>query len=445
MKRFLILLLTLICAFSFSLAFIACDTPDDDGGANNEGANNGEVENGGENNGGGNNGGANHPDGPNDEIPFACTYQDGGYVITGIGNVSGYDIVIPDELDGVPVTKIADSAFANSFITKVTIGKNVTDIGVKAFYYSDLKEVVFGENVINLGKECFAYSKLTEVTIPSKMTEIAESAFYRCYYLKKAVIPDSVTLIKKNAFANSGSSSVGKELVIEGANNIVEIEDNAFDNSAITTFNFPDTLKVIRSSAFSASKLKNVVLPEQLTTVTAELFKSCSMLESITLNKNLQSIGASAFKFCVNLKTINFAENGSLTEIGTGSFYGCTSLTIVEIPDYVTRLGVNSFAKCTGLEKMIIGTGVNFIGAGSFSYNYEYYINKEPYDSSYRMLDYLEFKSPENWIQSTNEGTTASDFWWPPDTPENTAKHYHNRSFFHWMKGTQLPKNASAS
>ncbi len=437
MKKILILFLSIICIFSLTLGFIACDEPTP---PSNPGENSGGNEDGGDNDGQGQ-----HPNGPTDTIPFACTYQDGAYTITGIGNVSGFEIAIPDQIDGVPVTKIGASAFANSIITKVTIGNNVTEIGEKAFYYSDLKEIIFGENVTSLGKECFSYSKLTEVSIPEKLTEISESAFFRCYYLKKAVIPDNVTVIKNKAFANSGSSSVGKKLVIEGGNKLVEIGENAFENCAISSFNFVDTIEIIRSTAFSTSKIEEVVLPKKLKNLNSDVFNGCSMLKSVTLNTELESIGASVFKNCGQLSTLNFAENGKLSSIGNGSFYGCSALKLLEIPDSVQRLEVSAFAKCTGLEKVIIGTGVSFIGAGCFSYDYENYVNDEPYNSDYRMLDYLEFKSPDNWIQSTNPGASQSELWWPADTPENTAKHYHTRRFFNWMKGTQVEKTSSTN
>ena len=66
---------------------------------------------------------------------------------------------IPSLIEGIPVTKIGNSAFAYSEITSITIPEGVTDIGERAF------------------NSC---KNLKKITIPSSVASIGDFAFYMC-------------------------------------------------------------------------------------------------------------------------------------------------------------------------------------------------------------------------------------------------------------------------
>lgn len=415
MKKIFTLLLTLICLVCYTAFFVACD---DEGVPPTPTPT------------------------PEPSQPYDYLLEDGEYTIKGIGQVVGNDIVIPDEYNGKPVTKIGANAFAYKTIKSVVIGENVTTIGEKAFYWSELESVTFGSKVTTLEKECFHNSKLKELTLPATLTQVGDKAFSRCYYLAKVIIPQTITSLGKEMFANCGGSSTNKELIIEGGNGLTKIGENAFQSSAIKTLSLSNTVEIIEAGAFSYSKISEFTIPEKVTTLSTETFANCSMLTQITFNKNLESIGGKAFYYCGKLADIIWAEDGKLETISSSAFYNCGSLAVVEIPDSVKRLGECSFAKCSNLERVVVGKNVTFIGAGSFAYDYEDYITGKETAGNPRMLDYLEFKSPENWIQSTNAGSTSSTFWYKYVDPELAAQNYHNRRFFHWLKGEQLPKNS---
>ena len=64
-------------------------------------------------------------------------YTDDGWSITITGYYGpGGAVVIPATINGLPVTRIEDGAFAHRFsLTSVTIGNSVTSIGNSAFAY----------------------------------------------------------------------------------------------------------------------------------------------------------------------------------------------------------------------------------------------------------------------------------------------------------------------
>lgn len=166
--------------------------------------------------------------------------EDGEAIVTGVPNKSTVTkIVIPDEYEGVPVTKIADFAATNlEYVTEFYIGKNVKEIGVWALennqhiaaytvneanenfcsvdgviYTKDMKTIVFfppakdgeyevADNVeIIRTKAFYKCSKVTKVTLPDTVKEIQEKAFFRCEAIADINLPNKLTLIGKDAFS----------------------------------------------------------------------------------------------------------------------------------------------------------------------------------------------------------------------------------------------------
>ena len=87
------------------------------------------------------------------------------------------DLVIPEMVNGVALTTIANSAFANSYLTSVVIPSTVTTLGSSAFYANSLKEIIIPEGVTSIGADAFRSNLLTKIVIPSTVTSIGNYAF----------------------------------------------------------------------------------------------------------------------------------------------------------------------------------------------------------------------------------------------------------------------------
>jgi hypothetical protein len=107
------------------------------------------------------------------------------YIITNNTiTITGYagtntTVIIPDTINGLPVTSIGNYAFENeTSVTSVTIPGSVTSIGPCAFLGSGLTSATIGGGVTNIGVAAFAYcSSLTNVTIPGSVASIGGIAF----------------------------------------------------------------------------------------------------------------------------------------------------------------------------------------------------------------------------------------------------------------------------
>ena len=79
----------------------------------------------------------------------------------------------------------------------------------------------------------------------------------------------------------------------------------------------------------------------------------------------MTSIGDGTFYECTGLTSVNIPN--CVTYIGYSAFYGCSRLTSVTIPNSVTSIKDNAFYKCSGLTSVTIPNSVTSIGDWAFS------------------------------------------------------------------------------
>ena len=60
-------------------------------------------------------------------------------------------------------------------------------------------------------------------------------------------------------------------------------------------------------------------------------------------------------------------SNTLVNTIGLSTFYSCTSLTSITLPDSLTSIGGNAFASCTSLTSITLPDSLTSIGSGAFA------------------------------------------------------------------------------
>ena len=128
------------------------------------------------------------------------------------GGITG-DLVIPDEIDGKPVTQIGGVVRGDTFtpfvsqpgLTSVVIPASVKSIEIESFSNcTNLRSVTFapGSPLTEIKRSTFLRcANLTEINLPAGLKTIGDSAFEGCG-LSSVVIPATVTSIGKSAFLN---------------------------------------------------------------------------------------------------------------------------------------------------------------------------------------------------------------------------------------------------
>lgn len=113
---------------------------------------------------------------------FDYEIYDGKVIITKYKGTET-DVVIPDEVEGVPVGEIGFYCFeANWNLVSVTLPETVTVIGENAFMSCNaLAQINIPSGLTNIERGAFAgCASLTEMTIPSAVTSVHEEAFTMC-------------------------------------------------------------------------------------------------------------------------------------------------------------------------------------------------------------------------------------------------------------------------
>ena len=133
------------------------------------------------------------------------------YIYEYIQNPVSYDVTIPDDIEGLPVTRIMSGAFMNSFITKITIGIHVEVIHSRAFLNAEkLQDVVFvpGSEIKSInGFSFYGTDALNELVLPEGLTTIQFGAFMSTG-LEYIYIPNSVNNVAMNVFLDNPTLTI---------------------------------------------------------------------------------------------------------------------------------------------------------------------------------------------------------------------------------------------
>ena len=126
----------------------------------------------------------------------------------------------------------------------------------------------------------------------------------------------------------------------------------------------PTTVAVGSNQCYSGplalpSTVTDGVTSYQVTSIGDYTFFGCTALTSVTIPNSVTSIGNAAFSYCSVLTSVTIPN--SVTSIGRGAFYSCTGLTAITIGNSVTSIGEVAFYKCSGLTSLTIPNSVTSI------------------------------------------------------------------------------------
>ncbi len=115
----------------------------------------------------------------------------------------GMAVVVPAEVDGQPVTRLADFALADASVSRVELPEGMEEIGQGAFSgCGKLSQVQFRRNLRKIGKRAFAGCvSLEQIALPKRVDAIEEETFAGCTSLRQVQLPSRLRRIEREAFA----------------------------------------------------------------------------------------------------------------------------------------------------------------------------------------------------------------------------------------------------
>ena len=268
--------------------------------------------------------------------------------------------VLPETLDGRPVTSIGEEAFydARFSLRDVTIPASVTHIGSGAFSMTDLEKIEIPAGVVSMGDNPFGYC------ISLETITVAEGN--PAFYVQDGVLfcsEDRSLVCFPNMLADPEDEEEHTYTVPAGTE---IIRGDAFGGvEGLSEIFLPDSLRAIGSQAFGfCFGLNGITIPDSVTEIGDAAFDSCKYLGRAVLPAGLKQIPSMLFYECEELSAVDIPA--TVTEIGGGAFTFC-GLEEVRIPDGVTEIGASAFEGCWSLRSVVIPDSVKAIGESAFN------------------------------------------------------------------------------
>lgn len=234
--------------------------------------------------------------------------------------------IIPETVNGLKVTAIANSAFANfTKLETIVMPDTIEYIGDYAFYgCTNLANIEFSKNITHLGAEAFEETAYVKNLDENKVHVISDIL----YKVGNNVIQPNTVLVK-----NEDSIIPDK------------FKGNQFNYVYFDDWN--DEINQWSNALFTGNKnLVYVEIPSYIEYIPNDTFKNASNLIGVSLTSSTKRIGNSAFANCTNLSDIEINE--SVVSIGDEALMG-TGIENINLPETMENIGNGAFKNCLNI------------------------------------------------------------------------------------------------
>lgn len=233
------------------------------------------------------------PDIAADELLYDVSETDGAVTITGC-RTDAVSFRIPSEIDGRPVKKIGDNAFADSPLQAVGLPEGLEEIGTDAFRGS--KSLVFAglpDSLLVIGQFAFGEcGALTGIRLPDGLQTIGNYAFAETA-LSEVSIPASAEDIGAGAFAvNAGTGFTA--FTVDAANNVFFAKEGILYRTGVSA----EGEQTVTLWQCPSSVSGTVSIPDGVTAVADFAFAHCTRVEALQVPDTVLSVGYGAFLGC---------------------------------------------------------------------------------------------------------------------------------------------------
>lgn len=316
---------------------------------------------------------------------------------------------LPGEVNGVAVTAIGASAFADSPIVAVTIPEGVTEIGTSAFDGADDLHVInLPDSLKVIGDHAFNSTEANMITWGSGLEEIGDGAFRYVSFGEDLELPESLRVIGPEAFkgATLRNVHIGSNIQSIGANafnrtnlnylqldvyDMIEVGEDAFSGTWLEDVDLPwdsDQQNQLAWQALIDSQVEgckvwinnpvDCELPVSGNYTYGEYPDGTLYLESYSSDQEtlvlyhtmdgvqITGIGDGALKGNQTLKKYRVTHNDTFKTIGAEAFAD-SAVETVDLYYTTETLGDGAFRNCVNLTAIVLPESLKSVGHGAFA------------------------------------------------------------------------------
>lgn len=326
-------------------------------------------------------------------------------------------VTIPNEIDGIPVSKIEKGAFINKKVRKVIFSENVREMNLETFVdCPNLEEVVFNDGFESMTRKSFSNCpSIKTVHLPKSCYKFTNDSFYKCDGIEKFIIENSLapsfrasfskfSMSDKTVFMLKDWPSIGIYCNLANGGYFYSGKENGY-----YIFKSKEAKKEYSSGYFTYTldEDNNAEITGYTGAADASLLDIPAELDS----HKVVSIGAKAFESKVEsrYKSVSKDDIGKYTSkysflavkfpstlkrIGDLAFTGCTSLEYVSIPDSVEYIGYGAFALCTSLANPVLPASLKTLCGQAFAFC--------PFDGELKLPNGIEYIGTEAFARASS-------------------------------------------
>lgn len=221
----------------------------------------------------------------------------------------------------------------------------ITEIGDSAFFKcADVTSVTIPVAVTRLGKRAFANSGITEVTIPVNVTDIDERCFSACKSLK------TMNYNAANCkFTNYSTYS-------------------HFAGCEIPAINIGDDVKILPHGLFHSYTGTEVTIPASITEFYRNTFYGVNNITKIIFNAtNCKDFTSEAFSSATKKNITEFVIGEGVVKVPDYLLSGMTTISTIKLPSTLREIGKYAFEECTGITSIEFNPSLTTIGNYAFT------------------------------------------------------------------------------
>lgn len=331
-----------------------------------------------------------------------CSSLTGIMLPNGLKNIGNRAFIDCTSLTSIKIPKSVTSIGSGAFsfcssLTDINISDGITSIKGWAFIgCSKLQAIRIPKSVTSIGDSAFEQSGLKNVVIPASVTDFGDYIFSDCNELQYVTFSNGITkVLTKDGRWFSGCKKLKKITIPKSLGNI-DFDWICLENESLEAIEIDSDNQIYQSIdgiVYDKSRTKvlycpkgfkgEVIIPDGVTSIGQDAFRSCSKLETIHIPKSVTTIETDAFVYS-GLKSVVIPESvetigwyafensglksvvipGSVKHINRGTFQDCKELKKVIIKDGVKTIQEFAFKNCTSLTDITIPASVTDIPAG---------------------------------------------------------------------------------